>query len=257
MTSSRLDFVSREEGLAEMDGFANRTKTFLKEVPYLYNFLQAWLTPAFSPMLRGQLTFSWVRRYLKQNEFFRGNSLILNIGSGTKRILPQARNLDIYPFPNVDIVASVYDIPFKEGSADFIVCDSVLEHLREPEKAIHEMVRTLRSGGYLYLTVPFVYPFHASPNDFTRWTVSGLRNLFLNEEIVKIGMRGGPAGALQGVLAHMMAMLLSFSFDPLYHLFSHFFLLIFSPIKLLDLIFSLSPQAPDIAAHLCILVRKR
>lgn len=44
-------------------------------------------------------------------------------------------------------VASVYEIPFQDGSFDAVFSHTMLEHLKEPQKAISEMVRVMKPGG--------------------------------------------------------------------------------------------------------------
>jgi ubiquinone/menaquinone biosynthesis C-methylase UbiE len=52
------------------------------------------------------------------------------------------------------IAADVQQIPFADESFDYVVSSEVIEHVIEPEKAIHEMCRVLKRGGYLALTTP-------------------------------------------------------------------------------------------------------
>jgi methionine biosynthesis protein MetW len=47
-------------------------------------------------------------------------------------------------------------LPFPDDSFDVVVCIEVLEHLFSPHKAVEEIVRVLRPGGVLMLTVPNV-----------------------------------------------------------------------------------------------------
>ncbi len=42
---------------------------------------------------------------------------------------------------------SVYDLPFPDASFDAVFAHQVLQHLREPDNAIREMLRVLRPGG--------------------------------------------------------------------------------------------------------------
>lgn len=51
-------------------------------------------------------------------------------------------------------------LPFENESIDFIIANQVLEHTKEIFWINHEIFRTLRVGGYLYLGVPNVLSFH-------------------------------------------------------------------------------------------------
>src|SRR5262245_49108904 len=46
-------------------------------------------------------------------------------------------------------VASIYALPFPEGTFDAVFADNVLWHLREPLAALREMRRVLRRGGVI------------------------------------------------------------------------------------------------------------
>ena len=51
-------------------------------------------------------------------------------------------------------------LPFKDNSFDFIECVTVLEHVKEPEKVIGEMIRMVKPGGFIYILIPnYLYPF--------------------------------------------------------------------------------------------------
>ena len=51
------------------------------------------------------------------------------------------------------LVASVSEIPFGEGSFDVVLCNCVLEHVVEDERAMEEIYRVLKPGGKFLLTV--------------------------------------------------------------------------------------------------------
>ncbi|MFQ5851581.1 MAG: class I SAM-dependent methyltransferase [Candidatus Binatia bacterium] len=52
------------------------------------------------------------------------------------------------------LVADACDLPFVQGSFDVVICSEVLEHLPDPELAVDEFDRVLKTGGTLILTVP-------------------------------------------------------------------------------------------------------
>ena len=53
------------------------------------------------------------------------------------------------------VQANIFSLPFKNGSADILICAEVLEHL-DDLKAMEEMGRVLKNGGHLLLTVPYL-----------------------------------------------------------------------------------------------------
>jgi SAM-dependent methyltransferase len=110
------------------------------------------------------------------------------------------RTLDVSPETGPDLVADLLAMPFDDGQVDAFICRSVLEHVRSPERAVAEMLRTLRPGGQLYLTVPSIYPYHARPGpggypDMWRFFVDTLRALLEDFSQLEIGRVGGPATA--------------------------------------------------------------
>lgn len=88
----------------------------------------------------------------------------------------------------VDVIAGAYEIPLEDGSADTILMTSVLEHLEEPQRAISESRRLLGPAGHLIITAPFIWPLHAQPRDFFRYTPHSLRFLleYAGFELVEI-----------------------------------------------------------------------
>jgi SAM-dependent methyltransferase len=90
----------------------------------------------------------------------------------------QYLRLEIEAGPGVDVVGDIHDIPRPEGSFDTIICTEVLEHCHDPQRAVDELGRVLRPGGVCVLSTRFLYPYHAAPKDYFRFTDDGLRHLF-------------------------------------------------------------------------------
>jgi SAM-dependent methyltransferase len=86
--------------------------------------------------------------------------------------------LDVDPDTEPDIVADlcVHDLG-PEGSFGHVVLSEVLEHLHSPQEAIDRVHRALSRGGKLVVTVPFIFPIHAWPHDYYRYTRYGLSHL--------------------------------------------------------------------------------
>ncbi len=78
--------------------------------------------------------------------------------------------LNLDPSTEPDYLCSAEAIPVPAQSFDCVLMCEVLEHLREPERVLDEVSRVLRGGGRLILSIPFLFPFHADPEDYQRWT---------------------------------------------------------------------------------------
>ena len=52
------------------------------------------------------------------------------------------------------LVGDLYAIPFPDASMDALVLREVIEHIVEPERALMEMKRVLKSDGRIFLTTP-------------------------------------------------------------------------------------------------------
>ncbi len=78
-----------------------------------------------------------------------------------------------YGLGAVDIVGVADALPLTDASADALLSNVVLEHLPDPEAAMKEMHRVLKPGGLLFISFPFLYPLHAAPHDYFRYTVHG------------------------------------------------------------------------------------
>ena len=79
---------------------------------------------------------------------------------------------------NVDIFGSAYDIPQDDESFDSVLSTAVLEHLEDPQAALREACRVLKSSGFAIYTAPLFWHLHEEPRDFFRYTRYGLDYLF-------------------------------------------------------------------------------
>lgn len=94
----------------------------------------------------------------KNAPYIRG--IVLDAGSGEIRRyksffkFEKYITLDINSAVRPDIVGSVENIPLENKSVDSIVSTQVLEHIKDPQKAINEFYRILKPGGCCLITVP-------------------------------------------------------------------------------------------------------
>lgn len=108
----------------------------------------------------------------------------------------QVTSLDIDPARDPDVVGDVAEFDFGDGRFDAVVMCEVLEHVREPAKAIGNVHRALKSGGSLILSTPFVFPLHDQPHDYYRFTRHGLEWLLRDFSKVTIVERNSWAEAI-------------------------------------------------------------
>lgn len=73
--------------------------------------------------------------------------------------------LDIHYHSELDVIGDVQALPFKKGCADGIICYSVIELVLEPQKAVKEIYRILKTGGIAFVYVPFFYPYCGNDKD--------------------------------------------------------------------------------------------
>ena len=133
----------------------------------------------------------------KHAHYLRG--VVLDAGSGEseryKKFLKFDKyiKLDINPDGKPDILGSVENIPLKNNSVDSTISTQVLEHVKNPQKAVEEFYRVLKPGGYCLITVPQLNELHEEPRDYFRFTRYGLEEIFNNAgfKIILVERRGG------------------------------------------------------------------
>lgn len=81
-------------------------------------------------------------------------------------------------------------LPFPDARFDHVLCTEVLEHASEPAALVAEMLRVLKPGGTLVLTVPFAARVHHAPHDYHRFTRYGLAQLLAGFADTRIEERG-------------------------------------------------------------------
>ena len=69
--------------------------------------------------------------------------------------------------PLADIKADICDLPIKNDSYDFILCNHVLEHILDDNKAMKELYRVLKKGGTGIFQVPLNMSNKQTYEDFT------------------------------------------------------------------------------------------
>jgi SAM-dependent methyltransferase len=108
------------------------------------------------------------------------------LGDGRKSAaLVATKYLTTNVTPDATMTLDATAMTLEDDSVDAFLCESMLEHVGQPELVVREVLRTLRPGGVLILATPWMYPYHAAPDDFLRFSQSALRNLLTGFEIVE------------------------------------------------------------------------
>jgi SAM-dependent methyltransferase len=194
-----------------------------------------------------------VRRFVET--FDTERELVCDLGSGTNSYDDRVVCVDGYPYDNVHVVCDLAALPFEDGSIDGIISEAVLEHVPDPAAHVAEIRRVLRPGGRVLCYFPFIVGFHASPHDYTRLTLPGLRHLFEGFEIASARVAGGPTSGLLWTLQEWLAIAGSFGSERLYRVLVPV-TWVLSPLKYLDVVLIRHPAAHVIASGFTIEARK-
>src|SRR5690606_18794761 len=146
-------------------------KSYRKFLPYGYGRQR---DNALSP---GTLSLERHRQmwlYLQnETDFFRKNYKVLHIAPEQEflRRFKKTKNLqyvsaDLFS-PIVDVKADILDLPFEDESFEVIFCNHVLEHIEDDQKAMGELFRVMKKGGWGIFQVPMKTGLEETYEDFS------------------------------------------------------------------------------------------
>ncbi|TNF33769.1 MAG: methyltransferase domain-containing protein [Gammaproteobacteria bacterium] len=84
---------------------------------------------------------------------------------------------DMRAGPGVDSVQDLHGLDLPDAIAGTVISTDTLEHVEYPRKAMQEVYRILQDPGILIVTTVMNFPIHGVPDDFWRFTPSGLRSV--------------------------------------------------------------------------------
>ena len=132
----------------------------------------------------GAIDRFYIDRFMK-TELVNAKGDFLECGGQRYRDFVASVNISRYEVVDVDpsvpcitICADIQQLHgVKSSSFDVVVCTQVLQYVEKPEKAVEELRRTLKTGGRLLLTTPFIEKDCIKLGDRWRFTQSEVRSL--------------------------------------------------------------------------------
>ena len=113
-------------------------------------------------------------------------------GSGSKKGLARACKyhiMDILPrpeSPNNIVVGDIMNCPeIPDNTYDMVFSFDVFEHIKHPWKAARECVRITKPNGLIITIAPFAWRYHPVPIDCFRYSHTGMKILFNQDNNVK------------------------------------------------------------------------
>ncbi len=109
------------------------------------------------------------------------------LGDGRRALVPGATE---YVTSNKgeagDVRLDAENLDLPDESFDGVVCESMFEHVEHPERVVSEIRRILRPGGRLLMLNPWMYPYHAAPDDYRRFSGSVYAHILTGFSILEV-----------------------------------------------------------------------
>jgi len=133
-------------------------KSYRKFLPYGYvRQRNHALSPGTLSLERHRLLWLYLER---ETDFFKKSLKVLHVAP-EQAFYKSFKKLDNIDYTTTDlhsplanVKADICDLPFKENQFDVILCNHVLEHIPNDKKAMKELFRVLKPGGWAILQVP-------------------------------------------------------------------------------------------------------
>ncbi|NJB82117.1 putative SAM-dependent methyltransferase [Wenyingzhuangia aestuarii] len=133
-------------------------KSYRKFLPYGYEHQREnVLAPGTLSLERHRLLWLYLTNH---SDFFKQPKKVLHVAPEQcfYKLFRNQKNLeytttDLFS-PLADVKADICDLPFADNSYDVIFCNHVLEHITDDTKAMNELFRVLKPGGWGIFQIP-------------------------------------------------------------------------------------------------------
>tara|TARA_Y200000002_G_scaffold56682_1_gene42015 strand:+ start:349 stop:1113 length:765 start_codon:yes stop_codon:yes gene_type:complete len=164
--------------------------TFRAFLPYGYNKIRNnVLSPSTYSLERHRLLWLYLKN---ETSFFKAKLKVLHFApeSALMNQFKKLKNLSYDTIdlnsPIADIKGDICDLPFLDNSYDFILCNHVLEHIIDDNKAMKELYRVLKKNGIGIFQVPMDYNRDTTFEDFSVTNKKERNKLFGQYDHVRI-----------------------------------------------------------------------
>ncbi|MCQ4034823.1 class I SAM-dependent methyltransferase [Kaistella montana] len=146
-------------------------KSYRKFLPYGYGKQREnALSPGTLSLERHRQMWLYLQN---ETDFFTKNYKVLHIAP-EQEFLRKFRKMENLEYisadlfsPIVDVKADILDLPFEDESFDVIFCNHVLEHIEDDTKAMSELYRVMKKGGWGIFQVPMKNSLEKTYEDFS------------------------------------------------------------------------------------------
>lgn len=167
-------------------------------------------------------------RLLEEHEaYYKG--VVLDIGGRDRGKFEKPKDTvqkwifaDIEEKHGPDIILNVEDMSNVDNeSIDVVSGIELFEHVERIEQALKECYRVLKKDGVIIISAPFLFPIHADPSDFQRWTEDKWKKelaaqVFCIEEFKVMGRYFTVLADMEKALVKSMPRLLRWMFYAFY-----------------------------------------
>lgn len=135
-------------------------KSFRKFLPYGYqNQRENALSPSTLSLERHRLMWLYLQN---ETDFFTSTKKLKVLHIAPEQcflsIFRKQKNLEYITSdlesPIADVKADICDLPFNDNEFDVVFCNHVLEHIPDDKKAMQELYRVLKKGGFGIFQIP-------------------------------------------------------------------------------------------------------
>jgi SAM-dependent methyltransferase len=134
-------------------------RSFRRFLPYGYEKVRKnVLSPSTLSLERHRLFWLYLK---KETSFFNDSFKVLHFAP-EQAFYKRFRKLSNIEYvttdlnsPIADVKADICDLPFSDNEFDFIICNHVLEHIPNDDKAMKELYRVLKNNGTAIIQVPY------------------------------------------------------------------------------------------------------